>query len=59
MKAKKKASSMGAGVARLKRAPSLGRSSLTGAVVLKSAARGSSVSLSEVRRAVRALPVHR
>ena len=52
MKAKKKA---GAAAIRNKRVPSLGRSPLTGAVVLKSAAKGSSVSLSQVRRAVRAL----
>jgi hypothetical protein len=53
MKAKKNAG--GIGVTRFKRALSLGRSSLTGLAVLKSAARGSSVSLSEVPRAVRAL----
>lgn len=42
-------------VTKYKRAPSLGRSPLTGAPVLKPAAKGASISLDQVRRAVRAL----
>jgi hypothetical protein len=38
-----------------KRAPALGRSALTGALVLRPVAKGASVTLAQVRKAVRAL----
>jgi hypothetical protein len=40
---------------RMKRASSLGRSPLTGAPVMRPVAKGASVSLAQVRQAVRAL----
>jgi hypothetical protein len=50
--AKKKA---GARKVKSKRAPTLGRSRITGAPVFKPVAKGASISLDDVRRVVRAL----